>query len=252
MKTGVKRFSWVAALLGIVLLVLAMPAPAHAQDTGLSLGLKKNFGYNLGSQIQGSFTLRASGPSDLASVTFMLDGRQIGRADKSPFQISINTGDYSLGKHTFTATGRTSAGRTLASNQLNVDMVTAQSGLGSVVWILVVVFGLIALVGGAQFLMLRRNMSTLEPGAPRNYGVLGGAICPKCDRPFPLTMFRLNLIGGGLTRCPYCGKWSVVQRASPQQLAAAEAAERKASTPDVPRETPEDRLRRQIEESRYN
>jgi hypothetical protein len=59
------------------------------------------------------------------------------------------------------------------------------------------------------------------------------------------------LLVGKLERCPYCGKWSVVAAASREALAAAQAAEVAASKPAVPGPSPDEELRRQIEESRY-
>jgi hypothetical protein len=54
-------------------------------------------------------------------------------------------------------------------------------------------------------------------------------------------------------RCPYCGKWSLVRRASKEELEAAElteieAAQAGAYKPDI---SPEDELRRELEDSRY-
>jgi len=87
-------------------------------------------------------------------------------------------------------------------------------------------------------------------GARRDYGLLGGAICPKCGRPFGLHWWAPNLIGSKFDRCSHCGRWSVVGRASHEALAAAEAAE-EAAAPEAPELNPEEKLRRQIEESRY-
>jgi hypothetical protein len=61
----------------------------------------------------------------------------------------------------------------------------------------------------------------------------------------------LNLVTRKLERCPYCGKWSLVSRASREALAAAEAAEAEASKPAIPEPSPEEKLRQQLEESRY-
>jgi hypothetical protein len=56
---------------------------------------------------------------------------------------------------------------------------------------------------------------------------------------------------GKLERCPYCNKWSIVPAASLAALKAAEAAELESAKPEVPELSPEEKLRRQIEESRY-
>jgi Zn ribbon nucleic-acid-binding protein len=108
------------------------------------------------------------------------------------------------------------------------------------------------LVMGLQLLIARRRGPTAL-GAKRNYGWLGGAVCPKCGRPFALHIWGLNAVGGKYDRCDHCGKWNYVRRATPQALAAAEAAE---VTPDsaassIPQPTPEDRLRKQLDDTRY-
>ena len=87
--------------------------------------------------------------------------------------------------------------------------------------------------------------------AQQGYGPAGGAICPKCGRPFARNLLSPNLLAGKLSRCPHCGKWSVVSRATPAALAAVEAAS-SASTPSPAADlSPEEKLRRQIDESRY-
>ena len=57
------------AVLAAWLPMLAVALPASAQ-AALQLTVHKTFGFDNGSQIQGSFRLDASGPANLASVTF--------------------------------------------------------------------------------------------------------------------------------------------------------------------------------------
>ena len=106
---------------------------------------------------------------------------------------------------------------------------------------------------GIPLITGRGKKEKLPPGTPRNYGYHGGAICPKCDRPFSRHIYGLNLGTHKYDRCPYCGKWSLVRRASKGELDAAEAAEIEASqagafTPEV---SEEDQLRKQLDDSRY-
>ena len=81
----------------------------------------------------------------------------------------------------------------------------------------------------------------------------GGAICPRCQRPFARGVLSPNLLVGKLERCPFCGKWSVLAARPLAELRAAEAAELASAEggarPDAADE--EERLRREIEESRY-
>ena len=62
------------------------------------------------------------------------------------------------------------------------------------------------------------------------------------------------MLTGKLDRCPHCGKWSVVRRATPAELSAAEAAElaaAKAEQAETPGLSEEERLRQELEDSRY-
>jgi hypothetical protein len=60
-----------------------------------------------------------------------------------------------------------------------------------------------------------------------------------------------NLIVGKLVRCPHCGKWGILPRASSAELEAAEArlAQENQGTLEAPHE--EQRLRRMLDESRF-
>jgi hypothetical protein len=60
-------------LLTLIVLVFSVVTPALAQTGELQLFVRRNFGYGGGDQIQGSFRMEATGPADLASVTFKVD-----------------------------------------------------------------------------------------------------------------------------------------------------------------------------------
>jgi hypothetical protein len=217
--------------------------------------VSKNWGYNLGNELQGRFTFTVTGPQELASATLLIDGREVATGSQAPFRFPLDTGAYEVGQHTLSATGRTQDGQVLRSNDLVVQFVSAgraTESLQRIVLPLVALVLAISVLGtvGSSWLAGRRSHGS-TPEGPRSYGLAGGAICPKCARPFPLTLFQPNMITGKLARCPYCGKWSVVRRASPQALAAAEAAERAAAHPTVRELSPEEKLRQQIEQSRY-
>ena len=99
-----------------------------------------------------------------------------------------------------------------------------------------------------------KKQAAVQPGTERDYGMMGGAICPKCHRPIRLGLMPLKLgFGTKVIRCEFCGKWSIVRRASLSELRAAEAAEladaRSGSLTPVKSE--EERLKEQIDESRF-
>jgi DNA-directed RNA polymerase subunit RPC12/RpoP len=235
-------------------LALMLARSTWAQEGDIRLSLRKDWGFSLGGQVQGLFTLSGTGAQDLTSVSFELDGKELAAVTRPPFTLQFSTDKYPSGRHTFSAVGRTSDGRILKSNTVNVEFVSAEAGWQTtqriIIPLLVVVCVVIILTTAGQF-ALGRGQRHLEPGTPRNYGLRGGAICPKCGRPFALSFFSLNLVTRRFERCPYCGKWGLVQAASREALTAAEAAEVAASRAAVPEPSSEEKLRRQIEESRY-
>ncbi len=245
---------WLAAVL-VLVIGLAVVGSAGAQGSAVRLSLSKAWGYSLGGQIQGLMNLSVSGPKDTVSVRFELDGAEITTVSQPPFSIQFNTDKYSRGWHTFSATVQTSDGQTWKSNTLSAEFVSAEQGWQVAQRIIIPLLAIVVLAmlisAGGQFLLSGRGRQRPEPGAPRNYGIEGGAICAKCGRPFARHFFSPNLLVGKLERCPYCGKWGIVAAASREALAAAEAAEVEDSKPAVPEASPDEKLRRQIEESRY-
>ena len=104
-----------------------------------------------------------------------------------------------------------------------------------------------------QFLSIKKQ-AAIQPGTERDYGIMGGAICPKCFRPVRLGFMAIKLgFGTKVIRCEFCGKWSIVQRASLADLRTAEAAEladaRSGQLTAVKSES--DRLKEQIDELRF-
>ena len=102
-------------------------------------------------------------------------------------------------------------------------------------------------LGATLFQALRGKPAPIPPGQPRRYGLMGGAICPKCGRPFPRHWWGLNAGLGKFDRCDNCGRWSIVRAEPFDKLRAAEAAEieHAAVAPEL---SPEEKLRRQLEE----
>ena len=237
---------------------LLVQTAAAQEQTPLTISVNKDFGYNdFSGRIQGRFTVRAEGPDDLARVVFFIDGETLAEDNEAPFRASFDTATYPDGVHAFTALGYTTGGQELASKEVRKEFISQSEGFGStlkmVVPILVVVGGAILLSAFFSIRMGKRKLEALPPGAPRSYGMLGGTICPKCSRPFGLHLWGLNLMVGRLDRCPYCGKWSLVVRHSPDALRKAELAELEAAQETGQFQAPseEERLRKELDESRY-
>jgi hypothetical protein len=207
-------------------------------------------------RIQGTITISASGPEDLSQVVFYIDDQVLGEVNQAPFSLQFVTDDYPHGAHTFSASGFTSTGTTLQSNEIRAEFISAQEGfrfVGSIVIpIVVVVLASILVATVVPFIFSRGKKEQLAPGAKRQYGYFGGAICPKCDRPFSRHIYGLNLGPRKLDRCPYCGNWSLVGRASREELEAAEAAEiEDAQKGALQPQFSEEKLKRDLDESRF-
>jgi Ribonuclease G/E len=63
-------------------------------------------------------------------------------------------------------------------------------------------------------------------------------------------IYGMNLLTSKLDRCPYCGKWSVVRHQSLEALRAAEQAELEGEKAQVPEETEEEKLKRELDDSK--
>jgi hypothetical protein len=239
----------------LLTLWLTLTAAASAQSDDLTLSVHRLFGYGGGSQIQGHFRLEASGPSNLTTVTFTIDDAVVATITQPPFRVDFNTDDYPLGWHDLTATAQTADGRTLTSAPRRFEFVSAAEGWQAVSRIIVpvlIVAGLAILIGlGVPLAQaLRGKPAPLPPGTPRRYGLMGGAICPKCGRPFARHWWGLNAGLSKFDRCDNCGRWSLVRAEPLEKLRAAEAAEIEHAA--VTRAlSPEEKLRRQLEESKY-
>ncbi|MEP7356734.1 MAG: hypothetical protein ABI847_05805 [Anaerolineales bacterium] len=244
--------SFLFFLLGLGLLVATA---AHAQADELTLSVHRIFGYDGFSQIQGNFRLEAAGPATLTSVTFKIDATIVAKVSQSPFRVDFVTDNYPLGWHDLTATGQTSDGRALTSAPRRFEFVSASQGwqaVGKILVPLLIVVGLALVIGlGVPLVQaFRGKPAPVAPGTPRRYGLMGGAICPKCHRPFARHWWGLNAGLGKFDRCDNCGKWSVVRAAPLDKLRAAEAAEieHTVAAPDL---SPEEKLRRQLDDSKY-
>jgi Zn ribbon nucleic-acid-binding protein len=234
----------------------------QAQQTGYRLNLSRNFGYSSGSQIRGNFTASIVGPQDndnIQSVTYLIDGKSIAEVTTAPFKLQFVTTDYPLGWHDMSAQIHTKDGQTATTAVQHLEFASADQESAAVKSITFPLLGgvlLIVIIAlGAQMLAMRKKPKLDLPlGTSRKYGITGGAICPRCHRPFALHWWALNAgIGGKLDRCDFCGRWGMVRRASREELTRAEAAEVQMAQPEKPiqAESEEQKLKELLDESRY-
>jgi len=239
-----------------ILLSLFVVLSTQAQGEELTISFSRDFGYSSGGgDIQGLFSIKVGGPDTLTKVVFYIDDESIGEDTEAPFKLQFNTDNYPLGQHSIYAIGTISDGRELKTKVVHANFVSASEGTQSAMKILVPILGLVlvsVLLAVVVPLVTGRKTVSLEPGTPRTY-TMGGAICPKCQRPFAVHLYGLNLGLGKYDRCPYCGKWSVVRRVPLQKLREAEEAEleRGKETGQVQGMTEEEKLKKQLEDSKF-
>ena len=246
-------------LLSLIFTLASINLALAQSNAALQLGLTKDFGYGgFGNDIQGLFSLKIKNPpSDLARVQFFIDSTLMGEDKQAPFSLQFNTDSYALGEHTFNAIGYTAAGQEIKSNQITSLFVSPGAGGNFVLKIILPIVGVLILAVVVSIalptILNKGKMASMPPGTERKYGIGGGAICPKCGRPFPLRLWFLNLGMSKIDRCPFCGKWSFVRPRSLSELRAAEAAEVVKAQPGatIEGESEADKLKKELDDSRY-
>lgn len=225
---------------------------AQEADDGLELSIRKNFGYKAGSRIQGSFSLEAYGPDDVKHVLFFIDEEVMGEVGGAPFKIAFSTSSYPLGDHCISAIAELADGEKITSQLVCYTFIDADAVKSEMTGFVVpLVIGLAALTLGGTLItsLLTGRKGGFKLGA---YSAAGGSVCPRCALPYSRHFISPNLIAGKLERCPHCGKWAIVRRATAIELGQAEEHYR-GLRGDVqqPVEDEVERLRKQIEDTRY-
>lgn len=214
----------------LCLLLMLFPAwSVSAQDDSpYSISLSRDFGYGNGADIQGQMTLSIRGDEDqVAKAVFLMDGSLIAEVTSAPYKYSFNTDQFTVGSHQLSATVDTVDGKTYNTRTLTYRIV-ASSEVGESMKRILIPIGIISLLGMLAPVLLQNASSKKRqqnPEEPVNYGYSGGAICPKCGHPFPLSLLSPHIGMLKFERCPSCKKWSMVSRANPQDLHAAELEE---------------------------
>lgn len=242
-----------SALLLTSIFSLLVVSAVLAQSESLSLKLSRDWGYGgLNGDIQGLFSMHVSGPETLVRVEFYIDDTKIGEDTEAPFALQFTTDNYPLGLRTMSAVGFTADGQALRSNEIRANFVPPQDVGKFILPVLGIVLVVILGATLVPFLATRgKKPVNLPLGTERSYGIGGGGICPKCQRPFVLPLLSMNLGLSKYARCPYCGKWGVVRIQSIAKLRDAEKAELTWAQADIPQVSEEDRLRKELDDSKY-
>jgi hypothetical protein len=225
-----KRKLFIFLIVVIILGSVSTPV-VRAQEEEYRVHVRKEFGYNWGADIQGRFSVRLLGDeTQVEQVGFFIDDTLLDTVKSAPFRVQFHTDDFADGVHRLFAEVQLKDGRNITTSALTyhfLDPQDANQDVGRIfLYIGGALLGTLLIVGLLQVVLLKsRDTRSHQPGEPRQYGLLGGTICPKCGRPFSRHIWGMNLVVGRLDRCKNCGKWVMTVRATPAALKAAEEAE---------------------------
>ncbi len=234
----------------IYTLLLPLSAAAQSEEEALSLRLNRDWGYGAGGQIQGKFSLRVSDPDEIVRVDFIIDGEVVHSSTEAPFRYQFSTDEFPPGVHTLTALGYKADGTEIQGPEFVRQFLSAEEARSSTMKIIVpllLVVGGISLVGILGPVVMGRNKE-FKLG---QYGAAGGAVCPRCEFPYARSLMAPNMAVGKLQRCPHCGKWAIVPRASQTALSAAEERWAREGTSSVTPPSEKEKLQQMIDDSRY-
>jgi hypothetical protein len=240
-----------------LVLLLSFTACSQQNETSdttpknpLQIWMAKNFGYGgFSGDIQGTFTIHASGPEDLDKVDFYLDDMVIGTDTEPKFALQFQTDNYELGWHEIHAVGILSDGAEISSDVLTREFVSSETTMNFVIPLVGVILA-VSLIGVLGPVLMGRRKGSVTIG---QYGAAGAAVCKRCGFPFSRNLLSPNIVFGKLERCPHCGKWAIARRAFPAELTDAEERYREAQKETGTVEVDEkDSLRRSLEDSRFD
>jgi hypothetical protein len=253
------KIKFAIAFFVLLYLLGSMIYQTQAQQDEYRLNVNRSFGYSSGSQIRGTFNMEVVGPQNIKSVTYLLDGEVMAQVTTSPFYLSFQTTKYANGWHNISALVETTDGRKVTTPSRRFEFATAEQESGTIMTIIFPLLGGVLLImvigmGIQMFILKNKPAATIPLGAPRNFGLLGGSVCPQCQRAFPIHWYAPNLgFRTKFDRCEFCGKWSIVKILNQAELNAALVAELEQVQPPSPVgvKSEEDQLKEMIEKSRY-
>ena len=143
-----KKTFWIVIL--ALAACLATYSVVFAQGEALKLTLIRDWGYGgFNNDIQGTFTMKVSGPTNLVRVEYYIDDTKIGEVSQSPFNLQFITDHYPAGVHHLSAVGTAGDGSKMRSNQISTSFISAadsnKKASDLIIPILVVVFAMIIL-----------------------------------------------------------------------------------------------------------
>jgi len=242
-------------LLFVLAIVFALSFSAvMAQESPYSLRMVRDWGYGNGTDINGRMSLSVKGDeAQIQQVTFFIDGEVMASVAAAPFKFQFDTNSYVPGLHRLTAEVKTTTGETYTTNGLVSNFVEKGAANQSMLKILLLVGGIAVVSIGIQFFMQKNaNKNTkYDENGHVQYGIWGGAVCPRCGQPFSRSLFGINLEGVRLERCPHCGKLVAARRATPNMLQAAERRSRPEIVEQAPVKSESEKKQESYNDSKY-
>ncbi|MBC8505172.1 MAG: hypothetical protein ISR58_06620 [Anaerolineales bacterium] len=237
-------------LLFLLLFVLPFSVVAQEETDSLVISLHRDFGYGAGGKIQGSFSLKVKSPDDLVRVEYLIDGEVVHTAIEPPFRYKFNTANFPVGEHSFSAIGYREDGSQIVSAEFAryfIDAEQAWESVGDFIVPLFVIVGGATLLGtlGTAFFSRKKKFKLGD------YGLAGGVVCPRCQLPYARNFLAPNLVVGKLLRCPHCGKWAILPRASQVSLEAGEERYRVEGNSELDMPDQEQDYHKLLDDSRY-
>lgn len=149
----------------IPVLVLSCLAVAVVATPSLHLNFYKNFGYGLGNDMSGRWTINTDVSQDVTRVEFYLDGQLQLNDTSAPFSWSFDTANYTQGVHSIKAIAYNTASEsaTSVSERNFVESVTTEFLV--IVFILGIVVLGVSLVG-ALFWVRKKEQQSKKPHKP--------------------------------------------------------------------------------------
>jgi len=221
-----------ALMILLTFLAYSLFASQVSAEPTISLSINKIEGYNLGSDINGQFTVSAKVSSEVVRVEFYLNGTlQYNDTAGAPFSWTFDTTNYALGNYNITAVAYDSSGQqataVLSQNFVEVPV------FWSIILPIIIVVGSIALIISYVWSLLKASNPTK---------------CPKCGHTYtPNRILSIKLGNFAyFTRCPKCGNffWGKSIKDKPKNDEPSPS-----TSPDTL--TEDERLRKDIDDSKY-
>lgn len=244
-----------ALILCLALIFIPFAAANAQSEPSYSLRMMRNFGYGGMNGVQGNMTISLKGDeSKVQSVEFLIDGQRMALVESAPFKLQFNTDQFPAGAHKLSAVVMLQDGNEVLPRELSTNFLSSEEAAQNFKTTLLPILGIVLAMTAFSFLiqsfMVKKGGKSA--GAPANYGLGGGAVCPGCGYPFPRSLLAPHIGSAKICRCPNCKRWSWVGRASAEALRAAETIHFKADAA-APEEKPDPQKTRQdiLEDSRY-